>query len=146
MASKEGRTEGNRTSTLFKGNREDNQFTERPALSSLLNTNMRKFNIKRIISYIRDAVGDIKKLYYNAFKHPDIDLPTDDIVLTSDLVPAQDIYSLPNSLFNIRAEVYNHKKKEYRVQDYQILIKLIGKRLKTDKTLKIHTSVEKQST
>lgn len=59
-------------------------------------------------------------------------------IATTDYIAGQEYFILPEEAQpQIRLEIYNEKKQEWRISGFDILIRPHGKKLKTDKNLKI---------
>lgn len=66
-------------------------------------------------------------------------------IATTDYTPGEQYFVLPYEVWpNIRLEIFNASRKEWRKSDFTILIKPNGKKKKTDKQIKLYYSPLKE--
>ena len=59
-------------------------------------------------------------------------------IITTPYISGQEYFCLPDTFYpKIRLEIYNENKKEWRINEYQIYIRPLGEKKKTDKTIKL---------
>lgn len=65
-------------------------------------------------------------------------------IITTDYISGQKDYGLPQELWpKLRVEVRNRKKNTWEMKDYEIVLRMIDKKRKTDDLIKIITNHEK---